>query len=188
MLFGDRKGMTMVEMIVALALFGVIMGVVFSFLHGSRGSYTEMSDQVEYQQSVRAVLTLISREIRSAGCDPSNAGFDRIVAATATNFRCRMDLDGDGNISITEPAEDVDYRFDAGSRTLLRDSGSGAQTILRDVDDLSFAYFDGDGNALPAPLSLDDRDVLRSVEVTISGETESGDVIDYTTRVLIRNG
>ena len=98
----DRRGMTLVEMMVALVLFGVIMGVVFSFLVNSRRSYTSISERVEYQQSARAVLSLVTREIRSAGCDPLEIGFD----SYETDTFCDVTLTGpadfvyEGHISL----------------------------------------------------------------------------------------
>jgi prepilin-type N-terminal cleavage/methylation domain-containing protein len=189
MLPGDRKGMTLVEMMVALALFGVVMGVVFSFLHGSRDSYTSMSGQVETQQNVRAVLTLLSREIRTAGCDPAEAGFDRLVIADSGRIHCRMDLDGDGTIEVGEPAEDVDYVFDDANEELLRNSGGGPVAIMRGVSDLTLTYFDAAGNVLgPLPLSADARRQVRTIQISITGETDTGEPVDYVTRVMIRNG
>ena len=80
-----RLGMTLVELMISLVVFGIIMGVVFGFLTEARGSYDETRRKAQYQQSVRAVLSLVSREIRSAGCDPNplGPGFERIVQADA---------------------------------------------------------------------------------------------------------
>jgi prepilin-type N-terminal cleavage/methylation domain-containing protein len=181
--------MTLVEMMVVLAIFAVVMTVIISFLVQSRRSYSDMSQRVEYQQAVRATLTLLSREIRSAGCDPLNAGFDRFPVANEDQLRFRMDLDGDGAIEIVEPAEDVQYVWQAAQQELTRDSGSGAQTILRNVTGLNFSYFDADGAPLgPPPLPAADRARIRYVEIAITGESDRGESLSYTTRVLVRNG
>ena len=65
----DRKGMTMVEMMVALAIFAVVSTVVIGFLTSSRRTYNTTSDRAHYQQSLRAVFSLMTRELRSAGCE-----------------------------------------------------------------------------------------------------------------------
>jgi prepilin-type N-terminal cleavage/methylation domain-containing protein len=180
--------MTLVEMMVALAIFAVAMGVVFTFIVNSRRSYENISDRVEYQQTIRGALSLISREIRSAGCDPRETGFTRFPVADAGQLRCRMDLDADGIIEIVEPAEDVIYTFLDATDELTRDSGSGPQTILRNVNNLVFQYFDADGNLLgPVPLTANNRALIRFVEIDISGESDRGEPVNYATRVLIRN-
>jgi prepilin-type N-terminal cleavage/methylation domain-containing protein len=185
----DRRGLSLVEMLVAITIFGVAMAVIFSFVTGARRSYANMSDRVEYQQSVRAVLSLISRELRSAGCDPGGANFDAFAVADQTNLRFRMDLDGDGAIEVAEPAEDVVYQYDAAQEELTRDSGSGGQTVLRNVTALAFRYFDEAGAALNVlPLSAADRAAVRFVEVDITGVSERGEQLQYVTRVFVRNG
>jgi len=185
----DRRGLTLVEMMVAIAMFGVAMGVIFGFMTRSRRSYTDMSARVEYQQNVRGVLGLVSREVRSAGCDPAGAGFNTFPLADATSFQCRMDLDGDGTIEAVEPAEDVSYTYVANNRELLRDSGSGAQVILRNVTAVDFRYFDAAGVELASrPLIAADRAQIRFVEINIAGESEQGEPLNYVTRVFVRNG
>jgi prepilin-type N-terminal cleavage/methylation domain-containing protein len=184
-----RAGMTLVEMMVAIAMFGVVMTVVFGFLTNSRRSYSHMSQRVEFQQSARAVLDLITGEIRSAGCDPLSAGFTRFVSAAATGLECRMDLDGDGAIEVTEPAEDVSYAYDAGRRELSRNNGAGAQVVLRNVTAVDFRYFDATGAEIAArPLTAANRARIRSVLVDITGVSNRDEPLRFTTRVNVRNG
>lgn len=185
----DRRGLSLVELMVAIAMFGVAVAVIFGFLTNSRRSYSDMSAQVEYQQAARAVLGLMTREIRSAGCDPTEAGFDDFAVADAQSFQCRMDLDGDGVIEVVEPAEDVVYSYDAVADELLRDPGTGPQAVLRGVLALDFRYFDETGTELAArPLSAADRARVRFVEIDITGETERRAPVTYVTRVFVRNG
>jgi prepilin-type N-terminal cleavage/methylation domain-containing protein len=183
----DRTGMTIVELLVSLAIFAMILAVVISFLNGSRRTYEDTSDRAGYQQSLRAVFSLLTREIRSAGCDPVESGVDRFPLAAGDALQCRMDLDGDGSTLDVSPDEDITYIFAAGE--LRRTTVSGDQTILRDVQDVTFSYFDGDGNPLAAlPLSAVDRRAVRFVGITIAGETPGGEPVTYSTRVLVRNG
>jgi prepilin-type N-terminal cleavage/methylation domain-containing protein len=186
---GDRRGMTLVEMMVALALFAVVMSVIATFLFNSRRSYASMSGRVETQQSMRAVLILMSREIRSAGCDPAQVGIDRFPLAEDNRLRCRMDLDGDGLLAVAEPAEDVTYQFLPGTGQLVRDPGTGPQVLLQNVTGLTFRYFDGDGNLLgPGPLSAMDRQSVRLVEVDLAAISDRDEPVRYNTRILVRNG
>jgi len=185
----DRQGMTLVEMLVAVSIFAVIMAVVFTFLVNSRSSYSNMSQRVEYQQSVRAVMNLVSREIRSAGCDPAGVNFNRFPLADDMALQCRMDLDGDGAIEVVEPAEEVVYQYQAALRQLVRNSGFGPQVILRNVTNLTFRYFDVDGNQLgPTPLSAANVALLQYVEIDIQGVSDRNEPVNYQTRVFVRNG
>jgi len=185
----DRSGMTMIEMIISLTIFAIVTAIVIGFLTGSRRTYDDTSDRASYQQSLRAVFSLLTREIRSAGCDPLEMGIDGMPIADLDMLRCRMDLDGDGNANGTDPEEDITYQFIAGLEEIQRTTPSGTLTILRDVQAMTFSYFDGDGNPLTnLPLSAADRAEVRFVGIAIAGETGSGEPVTYSTRVLVRNG
>jgi prepilin-type N-terminal cleavage/methylation domain-containing protein len=181
--------MTMVEMMVALAIFAVVSTVVIGFLTSSRRTYNTTSDRAHYQQSLRAVFSLMTRELRSAGCDPAEIGILGLAVADDTILRCRMDLDADGSTLGTGPDEDVTYVYDAGQAELLRTTADGTIAILRDVEGVQFAYFDEQGNPLVStPLSAADRELVRFVEIAIDGELQGGEPVTYTTRVFVRNG
>lgn len=185
----DRAGMTLVEMIVALAIFAVVTAVVIGFLTNSRRTYDNTSDRAHYQQSLRAVFSLMTRELRSAGCDPTEMGLLGLEVADDVSLRCRMDLDGDGTTLGTAPDEDVVYAYDAGQAELARTTVDGTMVILREVQGVRFAYYDENGNALAStPLSLVDRELVRFVEIAIDGELQDGEPVTYTTRVFVRNG
>lgn len=185
----NRQGMTLVELMISLAIFGVVMGVIAGFLTGARNSYQETRERAQYQQSVRAVMSLVTREVRSTGCDPSDAGFEPVAVASARILQCAMDLNGDGDVTDTAPDESITYAYNAATGELLRFDGATAMVILRDLNDLTFSYFDGNGAALGAvPLNALDRALVRYVEMTIDGETRHGEPVSYTTRVALRNG
>jgi prepilin-type N-terminal cleavage/methylation domain-containing protein len=184
----DRRGMTLIEMMIALSMFAIVMGVVFSFMRNSRRSYDSTSERAEYQQSVRATISLLTRELRSAGCDPSDSGFDHFSLAGDTSIRLQMDLNGDGDTSDSGPDEDVTWQYDPATETLQRNGGLGAVTVLRGVTGVQFSYFDDEGNSLAlTPLSPSDRDQIRFVDVEIMGESGTGEEVVYGTRVLVRN-
>ncbi|MBD3222272.1 prepilin-type N-terminal cleavage/methylation domain-containing protein [bacterium] len=187
--FLDRRGMTMVELLIALTIFAFLSAVVMGFLTGSRRTYDDTSDRAAYQQSLRAVFSLMARELRSAGCDPSEVGVDGLVGADDEVLRCRMDLDGDGSTLGTNPDEDIRYTYNVGNEELLRTTATGNVVILRNVEDLQFRYFDEEGTPLLAtPLSAGDRDLVRFVEIDITGDLGDGETVNYSTRVHIRNG
>jgi len=183
----DRQGLTLTELMISLAIFGVIMGVLFGFLVGARNSYSETRERAQYQQSMRAVISLITREVRSAGCDPNDAGFDKFALADAGQLQVRMDLNGDLDFADIGPDENVSYTFAAGN--LTRDNGNGPQVILRGVQAFTFTYFDEVGNQLAGvPLSPANRDLVRFVGINIQGQTDQGEPVTYTTRIALRNG
>lgn len=187
---GNRRGMTLVELMVALAIFAVVTTVLISFLTGSRRTYNDTSGRASYQQSLRAVFSLLTREIRSTGCDPTEGGIvDRFVVADASQLRCQMDLDGNGDVLGTAPDEDITYSYDSATESLTRTTLTGSIVILHDVQGLAFSYYDDAGNPLVSlPLSPADRQRVHFVGIAIAGETDQGEPVTYSTRVLVRNG
>ncbi|MCP4573416.1 MAG: prepilin-type N-terminal cleavage/methylation domain-containing protein [bacterium] len=187
-LIPDRQGMTLVELMVGVTLFAVILGAVMMFLVQSRRSYDDTRDRVQYQQGLRAVISMMTREIRTAGCDPEQVGFDEIAVAASGALQCRADLNGDSDTNDNSPDETVSYTYNPGAQELSRNDGVNNMVILRDLTNVQFRYFDTNGNELlNVPLNAVDRDLVRSVEVMIAGETESGEAVDLTSRVAMRN-
>ncbi len=188
---GQRQGLTLVEMMISLAVFGVVMGVVFGFMSGTRDNYDDTRAKVRAQQAVRAAVSMMTSEIRSAGCDPTDAGFDRFVVASDRILRCRADLNGDGDTMDNSPDEDVTYTYSLGTAELLRNcnDGSGDLAILHRMRGVRFQYRDAAGHILsPLPLSALDRALVRYVEIFVDGETADGQPFDYRTSVMVRNG
>jgi prepilin-type N-terminal cleavage/methylation domain-containing protein len=182
----SRRGMTLTELMISLSIFGIIMAVIFGFLSGARSSYGDTRERVQYQQSMRAVMSLVTREIRSTGCDPAEVGFDYFAIADDDQIECRMDLNGDADFTDLGPDENVRYSLVAGD--LVRNDGTGDQVILRGIQALTFSYFDADGNQLAAvPLSAANRALVRFVDVNIQGLTQRGEPVVYTTRIALRN-
>ncbi len=189
---GGRTGMTLVEMIVALALFAVVSAVVVGFLTDSRGSYRKTRDLAQDQQTLRAVLSLMTREIRGAGCDSLDIGLDGIAMADDIELRCIADLNGDG--TTLDAGEDITYLFDPGPLELRRLPGGGPdQTLLsarNHLQSVSFAYFDRQGQRLVnTPLNAADRRRIRLVEITITmlREGDANHPVDYTAQAHVRN-
>jgi prepilin-type N-terminal cleavage/methylation domain-containing protein len=183
----NRHGLTFTELMIALAIFGVIMAVIMGFLAGARSSYGDTRERAQYQQSMRAVMSLVTREIRSTGCDPSGAGFDYFAIADDDRMVCRMDLNGDADFTDIGPDENISYSFVGGN--LIRNNGSGDQVILRGIQTMAFTYFDENGTELAAvPLTPANRALIRYVGINIEGETDRGEPVVYTTRVALRNG
>jgi Tfp pilus assembly protein PilW len=180
--------MTLVELMVSLMIFGVILAVVFGFLTEARQSYTSTRQKAQYQQGLRAVMSLVTREVRSAGADPRSVNFETFPVASASQLQCRMDLNADTDIVDTAPDEDVTYTYNAVQGELTRTVGGVATVIMRGLTGMSFRYFDNTGTEMVAvPLSATNRARIRAVEFAMLGETTKEEPVNYTTRVAVRN-
>ena len=81
----DERGITLAELVVTLALFGMIMTGVMMTWSKTQQAYFVGSEAAESQQNVRAAIDFMVREMRAAGRDVTVCAFDY---AGPTSFDC----------------------------------------------------------------------------------------------------
>jgi len=132
-----EEGMTLVELLVAMAISGIVVAAVYTAFITQQKSYTVQDQIAEAQQNSRVGLDLIAREVRMAGYGQP---------AWAMN----ADTDGDGDDEpVTDPVTVVDGGgnpdritvigcFDPTSATLAVAASSGDTVLtLQDSDEAS---------------------------------------------------
>ncbi|MCI0546651.1 MAG: prepilin-type N-terminal cleavage/methylation domain-containing protein [Candidatus Rokubacteria bacterium] len=134
-------GFTLVELLVSMALAGLLLAATFTVLHAGLDAYRQGADRLDAQQAARVALERIATELREAGYDPRDAGLPAIVLAEPARVGLARDLDGDGVLAPTR--ERVTYFLDGA--VLRRDAGGGAQPIAEDVRGFALEYRDGRG-------------------------------------------
>jgi len=63
----QNKGITLIELLVALAITGILLAAVYRTFIGQQKTYTSQEQVVDMQQNVRAGINRMMREIRMAG-------------------------------------------------------------------------------------------------------------------------
>ena len=142
-----NSGFTLVELLVAMAISGLVMAGIYTVYNAQVTSYTVQKQTTDMQQNLRATMYYMQNEIRAAGYDPASAGVAGVTNATAVSLRFTAnclggdtdgeDNDGDGPIDepdeaqfgdgdIADPGEDVEY--------LLFDFGGDGDTDLGRTD------------------------------------------------------
>ncbi|HUK63174.1 MAG TPA: prepilin-type N-terminal cleavage/methylation domain-containing protein [Dongiaceae bacterium] len=185
-----QRGMTLIEVLVATAILTGVIAMVMTILISTTHLHSKTMRRVEAQGDARQALSLLSMEVRQAGADPSNppVGVTAVVQADSVTLRVRSDLNGNGVIDTAEPSEDVTYHYDPGSRTLTRNPGAGAATLLTGVSNLRFSFFDAAGNPLLAmPLSAADAALVHSVGVTFATVGRDSVTLNLSTTITLRN-
>lgn len=166
-------GFTLVEVLIAMAVGGVLLMAVVGILVLQQRSY-DVQDQVgEMVQTTRAALDMISREIRMAGFDPTGAGFDGISCdasylCIAADFR-GADPDDPPDGDIDDPNERIRYRYDAANLQIDRNTGGGNQPFAENIQAFAFSCLDAQGGATTIPSDI------RQVRITITGRTSRPD-------------
>jgi len=179
---GDASHVHLADLLVAMALFGVVSAAVFTMLEQGLRVYTLGASRAESQQSGRIALERLAGEIRTAGLGPRPSMFAAISVAEPTHIVLQRDLDGDGVIAGN--GETITWRLT--EKTLRRDAGAGAQPIIDGVRSLAFAYLDASGEPVRAP------DEIRTVVITLVTEAawdlaDRSVVTTFATRVRLRN-
>ena len=185
----QQQGFTLIELLIAMAIFGIVMGAIYSTYKSQQDSYVVQEQVVEMQQNLRASLYQLTRDMRAAGFNPAKnpniEGFRTEIpeeesagspetSTSATSLAMTADLDMDGSIDADDHTEQLAYRFNSASLTLekfMYDSGAwNWQTVADSIEGVNFVYLDGDGNPLD-PATDTNLPLIRSVQVTILART-----------------
>jgi len=185
----SRRGFTLVEMMIALALAGVAATVVFSIFVSTQSMYYDTRNQMEAQADSRVVLGMMSQEIRSAGSDVTSIGVERLVTCAGDTVRVQSDLDSDGVIEgAAEPSEDVTWFYNASAQTLVRSTAAGQMDVMGDISFFGLNFLDAQGLDLgPLPLDPATRRQVRAVEVFMTVDVDDGVQRNWNTTIALRN-
>ena len=157
----NSKGFTLIEILIALSISGIVMGTLYQTFSSQKKSYVIQEDVAAMQQGLRASMLLLSNDIRMAGYDSQltdNFGITDIrprdinndMDAGFTGNSCievTEDLDDDGTISAGETIQYSVYDFIAGDGNLdlARDSGNGRRLLAENIQKFGLAFaFDDD--------------------------------------------
>ncbi len=162
----SKSGFTLLEILVAMAVFGIVIGAVYSAYYTQQRSYEVQKEISFMEQNLRAAILLMEREIRMAGCDPTEQAGAGITTAGATTMAFTMDIRGD--TAGSDPDGDTTDTGEAVTYTLSDIDGDGDTDLVRNnvmlaenIDALNFVYLDEDGTVTSTASEV------RSVQISI---------------------
>lgn len=183
----NHSGLTLIELMVALAVSSLVLASVIGVYAAVSKSYTTHNVAADVQQVVRAAVDYMAEDIMMAGINPNeiaNVGFQEANSARI-RFTADRDMDGDTGDAF----EDIAYEI--GGNQLQQTDHLGTQILLTNLDDgrSAFAYLDEDGNDLGDPVA--DLADIRSVVITLTVSESAGRsrtvTRTYATRIRCRN-
>ncbi|MFH2220371.1 MAG: prepilin-type N-terminal cleavage/methylation domain-containing protein [Pseudomonadota bacterium] len=187
------SGFTIIELLVAIAIAALVMAGLWRTFSFQQQSYNLQRQVVAMEQNLRAGMQFMESEIRMAGFDPSDAANAGIVNPGTDTIHFTTDLNFDGDVVDTD--EDVTYKLYTATdgiqklgREILTLGGTTTQAVAEYIDNLAFAYLDGNSVVMASPSS--NPTAIRAVRITLRARTVSTSPIRYgelTTLIRSRN-
>lgn len=190
--FGE-DGFTLVELLIAMVLGVAVLTVIVTTHRMQLRSHLTQESMVDANQNARAAMTIMTREIKMAGYDPTGSADARVLVANQAEFQFQFDNNEDGD--VLDPNEQIRYALDndvdgdgvadANPCNLGREVWNGGlQTIAENVSAVNFVYLDdrindnsdndGDGlvdepdeAAMVTPVQASDMGDIKMVQVTV---------------------
>ena len=172
----------MIELLVAMAVFSIVLGSMIAFFTTQNRSYTRDTATADIQQVVRAGIDFMSDNIRMAGLDPLQTGNFGIEVPGATTITFTADLDMNGEIDVSN-SERITYALNGNQ--VQQTVGTVTEPLVDNVTNLTFTYRDEDGVVSADPAAIRTVQVSMTVQEPVGyGKTLAR---TYTTRVQCRN-
>jgi type IV pilus assembly protein PilW len=173
-----ERGFTLVELLIAMALAGIVLGALGSTFLSLQKAYDVQEQISEMVQTTRAAMDMMTREVKMAGYDPNpaSAGVVGITYDTG-QLQILADLNGDGETDGTstddDDNEEIIYSYDDANDQIDRDTGGGDQPFAENIQTFDFKYLKADG--VTQVTSSANQDEIRQVKITITARTSKSD-------------
>jgi len=137
------SGFTLVEVLVVLAIFGVVLGSVLKVFSISYHSYTVQEEMAAMQQNVRVAKMFLERDVRMAGCGMKNF-YDEGERVYALDFDNDSAVGDTGSDKLT--INYIDYSVDSCDDLLPDLTCDGSMptnsAVCNTVEDMSSPPYD----------------------------------------------
>jgi type IV pilus assembly protein PilW len=177
-----KRGFSLIELLVSLVIMSVVSLAIYGVFSFSSRTYTTQSVTAGIQQSVRSAMEVMLKDIRAAGLDPTASGNFGIELAEAAKLRFTSDSidaglnDFNGVIDDTN-SERITYVFQGTQLNQILYETTDSEnngSLISDVQNLKFTYFDSDGNNLGSPVPPLQLADIRIINVSITVEEPAG--------------
>ena len=184
----NNSGMSLIELMIVIGILGVLFAAVYMFFVKGTEQFNFARRQNELATTGRLALEAITDEIRYAGYMPyggwNEDQWHPVEVASDTQFEFYADLDGNSILS------DTDHRNIFGDTSLnvarITDDASLNRIVGDQIIEVSFNYFNSQGDLLSEPLSSGDMDAVRHIGVKLTlQDTYMGDVYQTVMQTVV---
>ncbi|MBK6750356.1 MAG: prepilin-type N-terminal cleavage/methylation domain-containing protein [Pyrinomonadaceae bacterium] len=139
---GGMAGFSLIELIVAMVLTLIIMGIAVVTFSTTLGRREREASRTDALTSAQAALNIMSREIGNSGYGLTTNG---LVLADCTDKRLHFranTVNAGNSMSTNSPGEDVTFYYDTDSQSVVRyDAITGTSGVINRVSDVDFLYY-----------------------------------------------
>jgi type II secretory pathway component PulJ len=198
-----KRGVTLVELMIALICMVVMVGVVYQLIVTTERIHIHTGARAEVEYNIREAMDLVVSEVRHAGYrywnrmneggGVFNYNMERIDSNESGGDALTVLADFDENGAVGD-GETIRYRVV--DRDLRRETLVGGawdwDIVANNIERITFTYYDGEGNRVTLPAAPDDADRIRRIDIEIEFSypvREEGKTLTTTidTTVKLRN-
>jgi type IV pilus assembly protein PilW len=178
----NSEGFTLLELLLALAIFMIVIGAAYSTFLSQQKSYMVQEQVADMQQNIRAGMFVMQRELRMAGYDPiPHVGLNPDGITALSSNQITFEYINDTNNPNTLDTVSYSLYTSQGRQNLGRSiNGSQNYAIADNIDALDFVFFDRFGAQTTSPTQV------VSVQITIVARANRDD-LDYTNTISYKN-
>lgn len=166
---GNKKGFTLVELMLAMFIGGIILAGATATLNMWARSSMAVGNCADMSGTTRRALDIFASDVRMA---------TDVTASSTSQFT--FTAFGAGTTTVA-----VDYTFDADAGTLTRTYDGVAQVILEDVEQFLFAYLDMNLSTTTNPLSVKVVRIESILQKRVLNISNTDEII--SARFMLRN-
>ncbi|MBN1102584.1 MAG: prepilin-type N-terminal cleavage/methylation domain-containing protein [Deltaproteobacteria bacterium] len=183
-----NQGFTLTELMVAITIFAVVMGAIYSAYMSQQRAYAVTEAVTEAQQNLRSAMYTLERDIRMIGYDPTSAGtfgFRNAAAAWQTGWlgtnTITFTWDSNGkNGYESGTSEYSSYRLSGTALQKQEGTAGGWNAVAMNISGMSFQYLNASGAVTATPADV------RTVVVTLTASKDNH-TKQLSARVKCRN-
>ncbi len=190
----NNKGFSLIELLIAMTLTLVLLGIVSTLFARSLGMRERESRKADALVSAQAALSVMSHEIANSGYGLTSNG---IVVGDSNNSQLHFRTNVVNlNLNTNSPGEDITYYFDGTTESIVRYDPNDTPTtsaIINKISNVTFRYFDYVGSSSAPTESNNPTNNTGRVRITITVQLEpvqgqpSNQTVTFTSDVTLRN-
>jgi type II secretory pathway pseudopilin PulG len=195
--FDSKSGFSLVELVLAMGISTLILIGIYGVFSITGKNFTTQNATANAQQSLRAAIGLMARDIRAAGLDPTDTDNFGFEYAASTKIQITADSIDSGTGEFNGTVDDtnferITYEFKSNQivQTLYGDTTSAAP-LISNINNVQFTYLDANNSDLidyglsPPRVPTDELINIRTVEIQITVEQPAG-IDEPVSRTLTR--